>query len=122
MFRRVKKWAARTEKFLHKPKMVRVTCTIQEPNGDQKTIVQERQETLLSIIRDNGLDISSYCGGMCSCGTCIVDIEGSQNCLSPIASREIAVLGYSNRDTARLACQATIIGEGEVYIKLRKPL
>ena len=122
MFRRVKKWAARAEKFMHKPKLVRVTCTIQAPSGEQTTIIQERQETILSVIRANGLDISSYCGGMCSCGTCIVNIEGPQECLSPIASREIAVLGYSNRETARLACQAYIIGEGNVHIKLRKPL
>ncbi len=122
MFRRVKKWAARAEKLMYKPKLVRVTCTIQDPNGTETTFVQESKETLLSVIRANGLDISSYCGGMCSCGTCIVSIEGPQDCLSPIASREIAVLGYSNRETARLACQAYIIGEGNVHIKLRKPL
>ena len=122
MFRRVKKWAAKAEKFIPKPKIVRVTCTFEEPTGEQTTIIQERKETLLSVIRSHGLEVSSYCGGMCSCGTCIVDVNGSQDCLSPIASREVAVLGYSNRENSRLACQAYIVGEGTVHIKLRKPM
>jgi len=122
MFRRVKKWAAKAEKFLPKAKVVRVTCTIEEPAGEIITVNQEKRETLLAVIRAHGLDISSYCGGMCSCGTCIVDVDGPQECLSAISSREVSVLGYSNRATSRLACQAHIVGEGKVHIKLRKPL
>ena len=122
MFRRVKKWAAKAEKLIPKPKTVRVECIIEEPTGNQTTILQEKRETLLSVIRTHGFDISSYCGGMCSCGTCIVEIQGTQESLSPIASREVAVLGYSNRETSRLACQAFLVGEGKVHIKLRKPL
>lgn len=122
MFRRVKKWAAKAEKLLPKAKAVRVTCTIEEPSGEVITINQEKRETLLAVIRAHGLEISSYCGGMCSCGTCIVDVVGMQDCLSPIASREVAVLGYSNRESSRLACQAYFVGEGKVHIKLRKPL
>ena len=52
---------------------------------------------------------------MCSCGTCIVEIEEVSESLSPIASREVAVLGYSNRETSRLACQAFLVGEGKVH-------
>ena len=114
--------AAKAEKLIPKPKPVRVECTIEEPTGEQTTILQEKRETLLSVLRNHGFDISSYCGGMCSCGTCIVDIECPQESLSPIASREVAVLGYSNRETSRLACQAFLVGEGKVHIKLRKPL
>lgn len=122
MFRRVKKWAAKAEKFIPKPKKVQVECLFEEATGERTTIIQQRDETVLSVVRAHGLEISSYCGGMCSCGTCIVDVEGSQDCLSQISSREIAVLGYSNRESARLGCQARIVGEGNLHIKLRRPM
>ena len=122
MFRRVKKWASKVENLLPKSKPVHVTCTIEDPNGEQSTVVLQSSETLLSIVRGQGLEMSSYCGGMCSCGTCIVDILGGQNCLSPMASREVAVLGYSNKENSRLGCQARLVGEGKLHIKLRRPL
>ena len=122
MFRRVKKWAAKVENLLPKAKPVYVTCIIEEDNGNQCTVIQESSETLLSVVREQGLEMSSYCGGMCSCGTCIVDILGDQDCLTPMGSREIAVLGYSNKESSRLGCQASFVGEGTVHVKLRKPL
>ena len=79
MFRRVKKWAAKVENLLPKAKPVHVTCIIEEDNGEQCTVIQQSSETLLSVVRGQGLDMSSYCGGMCSCGTCIVDIVGDQS-------------------------------------------
>ena len=54
MFRRVKKWAAKAEKLIPKPKIVRVECTIEEPTGEQTTILQEKRETLLSVLRNHG--------------------------------------------------------------------
>ena len=122
MFRRVKKWAAKVENLLPKAKPVCVTCTIEEENGEQCIVIQKSSDTILSVVREQGLELSSYCGGMCSCGTCIVDIVGDQGCLTPMASREIAVLGYSNKESSRLACQARFVGEGKVHVKLRKPL
>ena len=122
MFRRVKKWVAKVENLLPKAKSVCVTCTIEEANGVCHTVLQQSSDTLLSVVRREGLEISAYCGGMCSCGTCIVDIVSDQSCLSPIASREVAVLGYSKKETSRLACQVRFFGEGSVHIKLRKPL
>ena len=122
MFKRVKKWTSKIEKLLPIAKPVYVNCTIEEENGGQHSVLQQSSETLLNVVRSKGLDLSSYCGGMCSCGTCIVDIVGEQNCLTPMSSREMAVIGFSNKESSRLACQARFIGEGKVHVKLRKPL
>ena len=122
MFRRVKKWAAKVDNLLPKSKTTNVVCSITTAAGENLELRADRQETLLQFLRREGLEVSSYCGGMCSCGTCIVDIMGEQAVLSRITSREVAVLGFSNKDSSRLACQAKFTGEGRVHIHLRKPL
>lgn len=72
---------------------------------------------LLHIARAGDIDLSHYCGGMASCGTCRVEIvRGAEN-LSPIDGRERMVLGYESATAGhRLACQARVLGPVEVKI------
>ena len=98
---------------------VSVTVTIESVEQNQ-TFVVEDGNSLLSHARSHGVDISSYCGGMCSCGTCIVDIVSGAQCTVMQSSRETAVLGYSNKDRSRLACQLKFVGNGAVHIRLRE--
>lgn len=65
----------------------------------------------------NGVDISHYCGGMASCGTCKVEVvEGSENLL-PADGREQMVLGSQSAAAGhRLACQARVVGPVTVRI------
>ena len=64
-------------------------------------------QTLLKAIRENGGMVSSYCGGMCSCGTCVVKIVAGNP--KEANNREIATLGFSNHQNhERLACQLMI--------------
>jgi len=122
MFRRVKKWASKIDKFIPKSSQTNVSCLVTTVEGQDYNISVDKPETLLQVLRREGFDISSYCGGMCSCGTCIVDVEGGQTVLTPISSREVAVLGFSNKVSSRLACQAKFQGEGTVHITLRRVL
>lgn len=69
--------------------------------------------TILEVLRSNEIDIDHFCGGICSCGTCIVQVEGK---LSAIQSREKLVLGYSRVQTHRLACQAKILGDVIIHL------
>jgi ferredoxin, 2Fe-2S len=73
--------------------------------------------TLLHLARANSIDLSHYCGGMASCGTCRVEIlRGAEN-LSPIDGRERMVLGYESATAGhRLACQARVQGPVEVKV------
>lgn len=122
MFRRVKKWASKIDNLLPKSNTTNVNCLVTTAEGQDVQLCVDKPETLLQVLRREGFDISSYCGGMCSCGTCIVDVKGTQSVLTPISSREVAVLGFSNRESSRLACQAKFQGEGSVHIILRKVL
>ena len=69
--------------------------------------------TILEALRSNDIDIDHFCGGVCSCGTCIIKVEGE---LSAVQSREKLVLGYSRIKSHRLACQAKILGDVIVHI------
>lgn len=69
--------------------------------------------TVLAALRSNDVEIDHFCGGVCSCGTCIIQVEGE---LSSIQSREKLVLGHSRIGSHRLACQARIVGDVIVHI------
>jgi ferredoxin len=69
--------------------------------------------TILKALRSKDIDIDHFCGGVCSCGTCIIQVEGE---LSAVQSREKLVLGYSRIKSHRLACQAKILGDVIVHL------
>lgn len=77
----------------------------------------EAGETLLRVAVVSRLDLSHYCGGTCSCGTCRVEILEGADTLSPVEGREQMVLGYQATQAGdRLACQARVGGDVVVRI------
>jgi len=85
--------------------------------GSQPAVEVPHGTTVLHAATRNNVDISHYCGGMASCGTCRISIaEGADN-LSPIEGRELMVLGNEAATAGdRLACQARI--QGTVAVKV----
>lgn len=77
-----------------------------------------RGATILDAASHAGVDLRSYCGGNCSCGTCRVEIPGaSRRALSRREGLEEMVLGPDAvRAGDRLACQAQILGDCDVVI------
>ena len=72
---------------------------------------------LLHAAMAEGIDLSHYCGGTCSCGTCRVEIRGDARGLSPMEGREQMVLGFEAMQRGdRLACQARVLGAVSVSI------
>lgn len=113
MFRRVKKWLKNSQR---EPKIIDVECVVVHSDQTESIFHSQSIDPLLHIIRRNDIEMSSYCGGMCSCGTCMIEVLEGKEFLSPISSREVAVLGFSKKDTHRLACQVRFEGEGAVKI------
>jgi ferredoxin len=99
----------RLKKHLLKRKMTAITVQFrfEDLDGNIRSHSVQSGQTVLQAARQCGIMISSYCGGMCSCGTCVVSIiDGG---LTDATAREIATLGYSNFNSGeRLACQARI--------------
>jgi 2Fe-2S ferredoxin len=49
-----------------------VKIEIQDHDGKVQSIEGEPGASLMEALRDGGVEISSICGGTCSCGTCHV--------------------------------------------------
>ncbi len=73
--------------------------------------------SLLDAANASGVDLRSYCGGNCSCGTCRVEILRGGGNLSPMLGTEAFVLGAEAvRRGDRLACQAQANGDVDVRV------
>lgn len=73
--------------------------------------------TLLECLNQNKIEISQVCGGMASCGTCRVYLQGElQN--SPLRNELEAEVAQDKHfaDNERLACQLEV--EGPLAIKI----
>lgn len=74
----------------------------------------KKGETLLEAVRSIGISLPSVCGGLGSCGKCIVRIlEGE---VSPPSRQELKLLGGRVREGFRLACQTRLLGDVRVEV------
>lgn len=74
-----------------------------------RVITGQKGENLFSVFQRKGIPLESYCGGVGSCGKCVVRIlEGM---VSPPTDLERAHLGERWEAGFRLACQVTILGD-----------
>jgi ferredoxin len=84
--------------------------------GD-RAVAAEHGATILETANLHGIDLRSYCGGNCSCGTCRVEIRTGARGLSPRQSMEEFVLGMEAALRGdRLACQAQILGPVDIFV------
>ena len=66
--------------------------------------------TLLDAAIDAGSDLDHYCGGMCSCGSCRLEIVAGK--VSAIEDMEESTLDIVRElETDRLACQTRALGD-----------
>ncbi len=80
-------------------------------------IVVDRGTTILEAAVVANVDLRSYCGGNCSCGTCRVEIVEGHRHLSRRESMEELVLGMEAADRGdRLACQTQVLGPVTIRI------
>ena len=89
---------------------------------DLNRVVEGRSgESLLEILQREGIMIDSYCGGVGSCGKCVVRVQSGQ--VSSPNSLEAKHLGDRLKDGFRLACQTVVFGdlECEVHYALSVP-
>ncbi len=73
--------------------------------------------TVLEAAQQSDVEIRSYCGGNCSCGTCRIEIvEGAANLSRPMPMEQLVLGGEAQRRGDRLACQAQIHGSVKVRV------
>ncbi|MGY3591821.1 2Fe-2S ferredoxin [Bradyrhizobium sp. USDA 4341] len=71
-------------------------------------------DTLMTAIRDAGLDLTGLCGGCMSCGTCHVYVDSAwQSKVEPASDAEDAMLDVveDRRENSRLSCQIKLTSD-----------
>lgn len=83
--------------------------------GEKSELDAPNGDTLMEALRDNGYDeIEAICGGVCSCSTCHVYIEGDwQKKLDERSEDEYQLVSSTEhyRENSRLSCQITVTDE-----------
>lgn len=91
--------------------MTSVTLSI-----DRQQIEVPPNTSILTIFKDNDININQICGGQGMCASCHFFVVAGSEALTPQTKQEQMTLQYTNIDRpgARLACQTRVIGNGVV--------
>lgn len=93
------------------------TIKVTNQSGEESNLEATSGETLMEALRDNGYDeIEAICGGVCSCSTCHVYIEGDW--FSKLGERsedenQLVTSTEHFKENSRLSCQITVTDEME---------
>lgn len=99
------------------PRVARGATGPQHLTFDGREVSCRAGATLLEAAQQNDVDIRSYCGGNCSCGTCRVEIvEGAANLSRPLPMEQLVLGMQAEQRGDRLACQAQILGPVKVRV------
>lgn len=76
---------------------------------------------ILEAVIESKQPIATACGGVGACGQCHCTIVEGAALLSQSNERELKLLGQARLDQGeRLACQSTLMAEGDVKVRLPK--
>ena len=84
-------------------------------DGETKELdVEPSGDNLMEILRDNDFDIEAICGGVCSCATCHIYVDGAWASKLPERSDDEFELVNSTehyQENSRLSCQIPFTAE-----------
>jgi len=88
---------------------------ITSSTGEKSELDASNGDTLMEALRDNGYDeVEAICGGVCSCSTCHVYIDGGWiNKLEERSADEYQLVSSTEnyKENSRLSCQITVSDE-----------
>lgn len=87
--------------------------------GHDRALQADLHRSILDVVMDNAVPISTSCGGVAACGQCRVTVRAGAALLSVANERELHHLGSATVATGvRLACQARFVADGVVEIDI----
>lgn len=81
---------------------------------DEREIVVQGGNYLLRELKNNGVELTSSCGGKCTCGYCKVTVREGAGSILP--TEEVFVSREEKRAGTRLACAVKVKNDMEIYI------
>ena len=91
-----------------------------EPGGAHFDV--DPKESVIQAAWRAGYQWPSTCWGQAECGVCVMEILKGMELLNPVTKAEatrLRALSRHNAEACRLACQARVVGNGNVIV--RKP-
>jgi len=92
-----------------------IKLTVKDREGDKHEVDAKEGDTLMETLREFDWGVAAICGGMCSCGTCHVYLEGDgpQKFPTPDVDEEdlVDMLEFNREGASRLSCQLTLTAE-----------
>jgi 2Fe-2S ferredoxin len=89
-----------------------ITLKVKDREGQVHEIQASAGDTLMETLREYEWGVAAICGGMCSCGTCHVYLEGDgpDRFPEPDVDEEdlVDMLEFSREGVSRLSCQLTL--------------
>jgi uncharacterized 2Fe-2S/4Fe-4S cluster protein (DUF4445 family) len=88
-----------------------------QPQG--RKVPSKKGRTLLELSSEAGLTIESICGGVGVCAKCKMIVRSGIGNVTPVTSSEKDALEpYELASGMRLACQATVCGDGPIVVEV----
>ena len=78
-----------------------------------------KNESVLDVCLDNGIELQHNCGGVCGCSTCHIYVNKGMDNLQEISDKEEDFIdrAVDPRITSRLGCQCVVIN-GDIEVTL----
>lgn len=89
-----------------------ITLNVKDRDGETHEVTADAGDTLMETLREFEWGVAAICGGMCSCGTCHVYLEGDgmEKFPEPDVDEEdlVDMLEFNREGASRLSCQLTL--------------
>ena len=78
--------------------------------------------SILAAAKLVGAPEGDACGGVCACSTCHVYVESGSELLTEAQEKEEDILdkAFDVKMTSRLGCQAKVVGDGVVRVRISR--
>ena len=97
----------------------KIKINFEEAGKESVELSINRDESVLDVCLDNGIELQHNCGGVCGCSTCHVYVNNGMDNIREISDKEEDFIDRASdpRITSRLGCQCLIV-EGNIEVTL----
>jgi len=91
-----------------------IKINVTDRDGQTHEIEGNAGDHLMEVLREYDWGVAAICGGMCSCGTCHVFLDGEWLAKFPpqdVDEEDLVDMLEFGRENSRLSCQLTLTGE-----------
>ena len=92
----------------------KIKINFEEAGKESVELSINRDESVLDVCLDNGIELQHNCGGVCACSTCHLYVEQGEDLIEELSDKEEDFIdrAISPRLNSRLGCQCVLLEKG----------